>query len=116
MSSKEDEPTSPKIFSFDYFRLFHSEPIFGKLVVFIISSSSLSLNVADDMNQMSSVDDDAPDVGLTSYEEQHVDPSEVAKEPIEESLAKDDGEEHLDRRRFGLSLRPTGAETENGGG
>ena len=44
---------------------------------------------------MSSVDD-APDVGLTSYEEQHVDPSEVAKEPIEESLAKDDGEEHSD--------------------
>ena len=94
--SKEDEPTSPKIFlSITFGILFILSLIFGKAGSFS-SSSSLSLNVADDTNQMSSVDDDAPDVGLTSYEEQHVDPSKVAKEPIEESLAKDDGEEHSD--------------------
>ena len=98
VSSKEDEPTSPKIFlSITFGILFILSLIFGKAGSFSSSSSSsLSLNVADDANQMSSVDDDAPDVGLTSYEEQHVDPSEVAKEPIEESLAKDDGEEHSD--------------------
>ena len=52
-------------------------------------------NVGDGVS-MSSVDDDAPDVGPTSYERQHVDPADVAREPVEKSLAKDDGEEHSD--------------------
>ena len=52
-------------------------------------------NVGDGVS-MSSVGDDAPDVGPTSYERQHVDPADIAREPVEKSLAKDDGEEHSD--------------------
>jgi len=101
----KDEPTPTRVCLLIAFGiLFILSLIFGKAGSFSSSSSSYpsssssataELNVADDVT-MSSVDDDAPDVGPTSYEMQHVDPKDVEMEPVEDSLAKDDGEEHSD--------------------
>jgi hypothetical protein len=53
-------------------------------------------DVLDDPAIMASVDDDAIDQGLTSYERAHKTPEEVASEPVEQSLAEEEKEEHSD--------------------